>query len=72
MESTRRPAAHVASGSAQRPRATPRVGGLGSEEYSFALCSKQKYGRRLLAGLPPNNPNSARRETQKHLKITEK
>lgn len=26
VESTRRPAAHVASGSAQRPRATPRVG----------------------------------------------
>lgn len=50
----------------------PSNRGLGSEEYSFALCSKQKYGRRLLAGLPPNNPNSARRETQEHLKITEK
>lgn len=40
-------------------------------EYSMALCSKQKYGRRLHAGLPPSSPNTETPETQKHLRIAE-
>lgn len=40
-------------------------------EYSIALCSKQKYGSRLHAGLPPSNPIAETPETQKHLRITE-
>lgn len=73
MESTRRPAAHVAPGSAQWPRATPgaRVWAP-RRSYSFALrvVNKSMVAASTLLCLLAIR-TLERRETQKHLRITE-
>lgn len=73
VESTRRPAAHVAPGSAQWPRATPgaRVWAP-RRSYSFALrvVNKSMVAASTLLCLLAIR-TLERRETQKHLRITE-